>query len=143
MITKANLLLVYEAMPVAAHLQHQAYFKTPFPILPIAFVKKFSRAMPVQAASSSVPRHLLPFKTLTSLGDEYYGVFGMGIRPFWLVSTRTSNVRLHSSGHNVVFSITPTSAFGSRNDFLVQTDEVGFLLYLILYRSHFRSHLSP
>lgn len=110
--------MVYEAIPTPV----SAYSNTA--LLPIKFVKKLSRALPVQAASSSIPRHLVPFMTLDNSGGELFGVFGMGIKPFWLVASRSSTVRLHTSSHGVVYALSPTSAFGSRRQFLLQTEEV-------------------
>ncbi|KAF8318712.1 hypothetical protein DL93DRAFT_2225607 [Clavulina sp. PMI_390] len=123
-LTRSNLVVVYEAIPdMATSLSSNSSRSLPSSqaLLPIKFIKKLSRALPVQAASSGAPRHLISFSTICG-GEQLSGVFGLGMRPFWLVATRVSSVRLHPSSHKVVHAFASTNAFDPKGQFIVQTE---------------------
>ncbi|GJJ10703.1 hypothetical protein Clacol_004930 [Clathrus columnatus] len=73
--------------------------------------------------SKRIQRRLIPFKTQTNSLRSLDGVFFTGDRPHWIIGTNRGGIVLFPSGHPVVHAFTTCSIWGSKNDFLLYTDE--------------------
>ncbi|KAF8600601.1 hypothetical protein BDV93DRAFT_608605 [Ceratobasidium sp. AG-I] len=127
-VTKSGILAVYEPVPVPALAESDG--TPPARLrdqLSVQFVKVFSRFLPLHSQNVHDPkrvtgRALTPF-TSTYKSTNLSGVFATGDRPFWLVKTDVSGVRMHACASRYVNSFTPCSIFGERGEYLLHSDE--------------------
>ena len=84
-------------------------------------------------------RSLIPFSTSPSPETTYKGVFVTGQRPLWILATDRSATKTYSCAHSVVHSFTACSLWELKSEFLMYTDEVRSLSYLLLYEAKIRN----
>ncbi|KAF7292889.1 Cleavage and polyadenylation specific protein [Mycena indigotica] len=106
--------------------------------LNLKFVKVLARSFEIQrpdendksiiAEQKRISRQFVPFVTGRSKGTTLSGVFFTGDKPNWILATDKGSVKMHSSGHAVVYSFTQCTLWDSTTDFLVYSDEGPSLL---------------
>ncbi|KAI0052046.1 hypothetical protein FA95DRAFT_1593031 [Auriscalpium vulgare] len=133
---RSGQLAIYEALP-SELIPDPTSLTRPSSVL-VKFAKLVSRVFDIQqpdeqdtsilAEQRRISRQFIPFTTSPAPGTTFTGVFLTGDRPCWILGTDKGGLKIHPSGHAVVYSFTSSSLFESKGDFLIYSEEGPTLL---------------